>query len=141
MKFKHAFLPALIAAAFASGCGSDDGGSVVSEAPSMTELSVPSGFSYQSVREVPLNVSVFYPTGAPAAGVPVIVTTALADEEVPTDETTLLRGLTDGSGSLDENLVIPTAEDQVTITASVIGVSNRVTVDVTPAGISHSFAR
>ena len=103
----------------------------------LDDLQVADEFSYETTREVTLDITVLTPGGDPFPGVVVMVFDDTTD--VPTEASLIHRGLTDESGRYTAVVRLPGHYRALRTIVSAIGIANDAVVSITGSRAQHVF--
>jgi hypothetical protein len=102
-----------------AGCDAGDDG--IEVPTTMAQMKVPASFSYETVRDVELDVTARWPDRSPAVGIVVMVFTDEVDPPGP--DQVVARGLTGADGRWIGTVSLPGRMEAVPLVASLVGVS------------------
>jgi hypothetical protein len=102
-----------------AGCAAEDGDGDVPT--TMAQMKVPASFSYETVRDVELDVTARWPDRSPAVGIVVMVFTDEVDPPGP--DQAVAKFLTGSDGRWIGTVSLPGRMEAVPLVASLVGVS------------------
>jgi len=118
---------ALISLLAAFGCKKASNDQTVTPPPVVTKIA-PDGFTYNTTKQVTVSVRLLAPDNTPIANAPVSFynTGVVSENGNPADGTALYTGLSDKSGYVKGNIILPAYTDTVLIDAANTGVIRNV---------------
>lgn len=101
----------------------------------------PDGFTFNTTKQVTVNIELLAPDDKAIAGVPVTIygNTAIADNGNADASSALFTGLTDKTGALKATFTVPASQDTVLIDAKYIGLIRNVKSYITGTSLSATI--